>query len=163
MQAFHAMSVVGSESSLSLSRSRLLALYISRALCLSLLFSKLSLRFSSCIFFFHYFCFCFQQGRAKDNDTPFSVRDTPEGIRVLIGDETKNESQWDGVLDLSWGTAPRPFFRVDRIDVNEGEDTEACYDKSTCYGIPFLSGVLTPVSGAKTVLQVGLEYVAFSA
>ena len=67
------------------------------------------------------FVFYFQQGRAKDNDTPFSVRDTPEGIRVLIGDETKNESQWDGVLDLSWGTVPRPFFRVDRIDVNEGE------------------------------------------
>lgn len=63
--------------------------------------------------------FLLGQGRAKDNDTPFSVRDTPEGIRVLIGDEKKNESQWDGVLDISWGTVPRPFFRVDRIDVNE--------------------------------------------
>ncbi len=61
-----------------------------------------------------------QQGRAKDNDTPFSVRDTAEGIRVLIGDETKDDSQWDGVLDLSWGVEPYPFFRVDRIDVNEG-------------------------------------------
>lgn len=61
-----------------------------------------------------------QQGRAKDNDTPFSVRDTAEGIRVLIGDETKNDSQWDGVLDLTWGVDPKPFFRVDRIDVNEG-------------------------------------------
>lgn len=63
--------------------------------------------------------FLLGQGRAADNDTPFSVRDTPEGIRVLIGDETKNDSQWEGVLDLSWGVDPRPFFRVDRIDVNE--------------------------------------------
>ncbi|CAM9890995.1 unnamed protein product [Ectocarpus fasciculatus] len=63
--------------------------------------------------------FLLGQGRAKDNDTPFSVRDTEEGIRVLIGDETKNDSQWEGVLDLSWGVEPRPFFRVDRIDVNE--------------------------------------------
>lgn len=39
---------------------------------------------------------------------------------MLIGDETKNDSQWEGVLDLSWGVEPRPFFRVDRIDVNEG-------------------------------------------
>lgn len=72
--------------------------------------------------YFHLYIVYFpiQQGRAKDNDTPFSVRDTPEGIRVLIGDETKNDSQWDGVLDLSWGVEPRPFFRVDRIDVNEG-------------------------------------------
>eukprot|EP00903_Cladosiphon_okamuranus_P012882 g12030.t1 len=63
--------------------------------------------------------FLLGQGRAADNDHPFSVRDTPEGIRVLIGDETKNESQWEGVLDLSWGVEPTPFFRVDRIDVNE--------------------------------------------
>ena len=39
---------------------------------------------------------------------------------MLIGDESKNDSQWEGVLDLSWGVEPRPFFRVDRIDVNEG-------------------------------------------
>ncbi|CAM9975265.1 unnamed protein product [Pylaiella littoralis] len=63
--------------------------------------------------------FLLGQGRAPDNDTPFSVRDTPEGIRVLIGDESRNDSKWDGVLDLSWGVEPRPFFRVDRIDVNE--------------------------------------------
>lgn len=39
---------------------------------------------------------------------------------MLIGDETKNDDEWDGVLDLSWGVEPRPFFRVDRIDADEG-------------------------------------------
>lgn len=62
-----------------------------------------------------------QQGRAKDNDVPFQVLDTAEGIRLLIGREEENSEQWDGVLDLSWGMDPEPFFRVDRIDVNEGD------------------------------------------
>lgn len=61
-----------------------------------------------------------QQGRAADNDVPFQVRDTPQGIRVLIGEDDA-ATEWQGVLDLSWGTDPQPFFRVDRIDVNEGE------------------------------------------
>lgn len=46
---------------------------------------------------------------------------------MLIGDETKNDSQWEGVLDLSWGVEPRPFFRVDRIDVNEGRSYVCMY------------------------------------
>lgn len=61
-----------------------------------------------------------QQGRAADNDVPFQVRDTPEGIRVLIGDDDA-AAEWQGVLDFSWGIDPQPFFRVDRIDVSEGE------------------------------------------
>lgn len=84
--------------------------------------------------FFVYVCACFywsteptpifpvpsQQGKAKDNDASFCVRDTPEGIRLLIGDQEESSTQWDGVLDLSWGKEPRPFFRIDRIDVDEG-------------------------------------------
>ncbi|CAM9551682.1 unnamed protein product, partial [Ascophyllum nodosum] len=65
--------------------------------------------------------FLLGQARAKDNESPFNVRETLDGIRLLIGDDSKNESQWEGVLDLSWGTEPQPFFRVDRIDVNEGQ------------------------------------------
>lgn len=63
--------------------------------------------------------FCQQQGRAADNDVPFHVRETPEGIRLLIGEDA-NATQWEGVLDLSWGDDPQPYFRVDRIDTAEG-------------------------------------------
>ncbi|CAM9687160.1 unnamed protein product [Discosporangium mesarthrocarpum] len=64
--------------------------------------------------------FLLGQGKAADNERPFTIRESPQGgLRVLIGSEDAMSSHWDGVLDMSWGAEPEPFFRVDRIDFNE--------------------------------------------
>ncbi|KAG5184621.1 hypothetical protein JKP88DRAFT_219629, partial [Tribonema minus] len=58
-----------------------------------------------------------------DPKNQFTVRETADGIRCFLTGEQSGASvkEYNGVLDISWGTDPAPFFRVDRIDPNEEE------------------------------------------
>ncbi|CAM9377713.1 unnamed protein product [Phaeothamnion confervicola] len=60
------------------------------------------------------------QGKAADNERPFFVRETSDGIRIFIEDtETPGATEYLGVLDCRWGQEPAPFLRIDRIDPAE--------------------------------------------
>jgi hypothetical protein len=72
---------------------------------------------------FKLWLFFFLLGQGKNDLAPFTVRETGDGIRILLIDsESETTGEYLGVLDVVWEdekTPDGPFLRVDRIDPDE--------------------------------------------
>ncbi|CAM9491707.1 unnamed protein product [Chrysoparadoxa australica] len=69
---------------------------------------------------FKAWCFFQLLGQGQqDKNNLFTVRQTSEGIRIFLQGSDPDPQEYQGVLDLSWGLDPSPFFKVDRIDPDQ--------------------------------------------